>query len=253
MYLTAANIPISHAFTTREGGLSTGIYSSLNLGPGRGDERDLVLQNYSLLCDDLGISIHDIVYSRQTHEANIHVASKADRDVLFHPTQRSADGLITNEKNTALLVFVGDCLPILLYDPKKEVIGAVHAGWRGSALNIAGAATSKMIEIYGSSPGDICAAIGPCISKCCFETDADVPNSLTPALGERVSECYTKVGEKFMVDLKHVNKIMLNDAGVHNVTVSNDCTACSPDKYWSHRKMGTARGTQAALIVLKEN
>ena len=152
----------------------------------------------------------------------------------------------------ALMVFTADCVPILLHDPIKGAIGAVHAGWRGTVSNIPGEAVRKMKSEFGCSPADIKAAIGPCISKCCYETGSDVAYALQQSIPGAANECLTQQEEKYMVDLKKANYHQLINAGVINIVISDECTSCRSDKYWSHRVTNGQRGSQAALIVIKD-
>jgi len=248
--MTSPNINTTHAFTTRFGGVSTGIYSSLNLAQKAGDNINNVIENYSRLCTALGISKDDLVCSTQVHGTDIRLITRDDCGMLLQDNPHKADGLISKNPGAALMVFTADCVPILLYDPVKKVAGAVHAGWRGTASNIAGIAVSKICYTFGSSPADIKAAIGPCISKCCFETHNDVADALQNALGQIANNCISQSAGKFMIDLKETNRIFLERAGVTDITISDECTSCSPDKYWSHRKTKGKRGSQAAIILV---
>ena len=249
--MTSPNINTVHAFTTRFGGVSTGIYESLNLAQKAGDDIN-VKENYARLCKALDISTDSLVCSTQVHGTTIRLASNDDCGNLLKPNPHKADALITQTPNVALMVFTADCVPILLFDPVRKVAGAVHAGWRGTAADIAGIAVLKMRESFGSYPADIKAAIGPCISKCCFETDEDVPAALLKTLSDNADSCYKKTGNKYMVDLKEANRILLTKAGVTDIVLSDECTCCSFDKYWSHRKTKGKRGTQAAIIMLNQ-
>mgnify|MGYP004624482435 FL=1 len=109
-----------------------------------------------------------------------------------------------------------------------------------------------MTAAYGCDPADIRAAVGPAIGQCCFETDGDVPLALREALGDAAEPFMTWNGAKWHIDLKAVNALWLRQAGVTHIDVCDHCTACRPDLYWSHRKMGLRRGEQAALIALRE-
>jgi len=248
--MTSTNINITHAFTTRHGGVSRGIYESLNLAQRANDEQSNVKINYSILCQALGISTDNIVCSTQVHGTNVRIVTEDDRCWLFSPNNHQADALITSSPNVALTVFTADCVPILLHDPVKNVIGAVHAGWRSAIANITGITIEKMQKEYGCSPSDIKAAIGPCISNCCFETDSDVADAVRDALPCFYSSCVTQKNNKYMVDLKEINRIMLSNSGVTDIEISDECTSCLSDKYWSHRKTRGQRGSQAALIQL---
>jgi len=164
-----------------------------------------------------------------------------------------ADGLMTDLPGVALVVYSADCIPILFYDPVRRVIAAVHAGWRGTAAGIATAAVQRMETVYGCDRGDILAAIGPGIGPDCFETHEDVPNAMTAALSTAVLQ-HIKIKEngKFAVDLKAINAMRLEQVGLaaEHIAVSSLCTSCDPERFWSHRKLGTSRGSMAAVIQL---
>ena len=253
LHMTMADIP--HGFTNRKGGVSQGIYESLNLGKNRGDDLENVRENYRRVCEPLGVDITKLVFSNQVHGDVVRPVTLADAGKgLDRPTDYEADGLVTNVPGLTLVVFGADCLPILLCDPVRRVVAAVHAGWRGTALGIAERAVERMVNGYGCKAQNILAAIGPGISKCCFETNGDVPDAMVEALGEAALPYITgEGGGKFHVDLKGINALRLRRVGVlsDNIDVSPDCTLCKPDKYWSHRYTKGQRGSQAALICLK--
>lgn len=255
VYMTASNIETVHAFTTRIGGVSGGIYAELNLGEKSGDSQENVTSNYRALCEALSTPFENLVFPRQIHSNLIRCVSFSDVHKLFSSVPYEADGLITSVPELPLIIFTADCIPVLLYDPTKKVIGAVHCGWRGSVANIAGEAVSKMHLYYGSEPSDICAAIGPGIGLCCFETGDDVAKAVRNILGCESSEFVFKKDTKYMVDLKGTNKRLLEKSGIlpENITVSAECTMCSHEKYWSHRYTKGLRGSQAAIIMLKGN
>jgi len=250
-FMSAPNIGAAHAFTTRAGGASIGVYSSLNLGVTIGDDPDNVRENFALVCAALDISDSDIVRLRQIHGSHVRVVTREDRCSLYSPDPYNADGLLTCDSGVALAVFTADCVPLLLHDPVRGVIGAVHAGWRGTAADIAGVAVRKMTDVFGCRPADIRAAIGPCISGCCYETGRDVPDALRILLGDEADICISARGEKYMVSLKDANRLLLTRAGLCDIAVSDECTACLNTIYWSHRVTGGKRGSQAAIIVMK--
>ena len=247
--MTAQNIKTKHAFTTRIGGASRGIYSSLNLGQNLSDEHAHVKDNYALVCSALGIKEEYIVCSKQIHGAIVRVVTREDRGRLYECSEPEADALITRDSGVALVVFVSDCVPILLHDPVRRVIGAVHAGWRGTAADITGVAVQRMSDEFGCLPADIRAAIGPSISACCYETDRDVADAMQSRLSENADTVISMRGEKYMVDLKEANRLLLRKAGVCEITISDECTSCSSEKYWSHRRTNGRRGSQTAIIV----
>lgn len=250
--LAAPNIPAVHAFTTRFGGVSEGAFASLNLGENRGDSPEAVRENYRRLKAALGIG--KLCFTRQVHGTFVRPVTSADARESFDPLPCACDGLVTDEPGLGLIIFIADCIPLLLHDPERGVIAAVHAGWRGSVGDIAGKAVQAMTAL-GAAPAHIRAAIGPGISRCCFETGPEVPEAVMAVLGREGREYIDDPGretDKFFVDLKGVNRALLIRAGVEpdNIAVSDECTMCRPDKYWSHRHTGGLRGSQAAVIAL---
>lgn len=251
--LAAAGIP--HGFTTRQGGVSEGIYSSLNLGANRGDDPARVRENYRRVCAALGVEREKLVFSSQVHKAEIRRVTGADAGKgLDRPVDYDADGLMTDEPGLTLVVFGADCLTILLCDPKKKVVAALHAGWRGTALGIAARGVEAMVRDYGCREENILAAIGPGISRCCFETGPEVPQAMEKALGKEALPYIIPVDTgKYKVDLKGLNTLWLKNSGVvaTNIDISSECTLCTPETFWSHRYTKGQRGSQAALICLK--
>lgn len=253
-YMTSPLITVPHAFTTRRGGVSRGIYSSLNFRIRSDDEPENVRSNYKIICDELGTTPERLVFSKQVHGDTVRLATSADcHKVLYCTTPYEADGLITREKGLPLVIFIADCIPILLYDPETPAVGAVHAGWRGTVSDIAGKAVAKMRRHFGTKPENIRAAIGQGISFCCFETGPEVPEAVVRLLGRNAAPFIsTRGGGKFMVDLKGINSFLLERTGVlpSNIDVSDECTACLSDKYWSHRVTQGRRGVAGAFIMI---
>ena len=170
----------AHGFTTRLGGVSQGHLASLNLGTGRGDDPANVRKNYQLLGQAMGFAPEQTVCTRQTHSDIVVRVGKENRgEGLLRPVGPERDGLVTNEPGVALTVFGADCTPVLLFDPVGRAIGACHAGWRGMAAGIPRKTVEKMAAEFGCRPENIHAAIGPCISRCCFETERWGPKRRT--------------------------------------------------------------------------
>ena len=252
-YLVSEGIPAPHCFTTRRGGVSKGYLDSLNIGLHRWDDPKNVEENFRILADALGIQPEDFVLTKQIHSDIVVKVGREHRGKhMVEGASPECDALITNEPGVALVVFTADCTPILLHDPVTGAVGACHAGWRGTAADIAGKTVRAMTAHFGSDPANIRAAIGPNIAQCCFETDADVPNAMVAALGDAAKEHIIQRGEKYYVNLKAINAQFLHRAGVRHVELSDACTACRTDLYWSHRRMGQSRGSQGAIIVCKE-
>ena len=245
---------VAHGFASRLGGVSTGHCAELNLGLTRHDSPEAVRENYHRFCAALGTDVSGLVFSHQVHEDTIRVVQASDVLAdIFDPIPYDADGLLTDQPGLCLTIYYADCIPVLLYDPVKKVIAAVHSGWRGTALGIAPKAVKKMQDLYGSDPKDVLAAIGPGIGPCCFETHDDVPTAMTAQLGPGVMDHVTTLPNgKFQVDLKGILTWQLTAVGVtpDHLEVLPLCTGCHPELYWSHRKMGDRRGNQAAMIQL---
>lgn len=253
-YLTAQGIQAPHCFTTRLGGVSRGALESLNIGVSRGDDMGNVEENYRRLGRALGFDVHNLVLSRQTHSDTVLPVTQRHRGAgLFAPPLPDCDGLVTAVPGLALVVFTADCTPILFWDSETGAVGAAHAGWRGTASGIAARVVEVMVREYGSKPRNIRAAIGPNIGACHFETDGDVPQAILSAQGREMEEWITRKGEKYYLDLKAINRRILNRAGVTAVEVSDECTVCQSSRFWSHRATGGRRGSQGAIIVCRED
>lgn len=250
-YLVAEGISVPHAFTTRLGGVSTGMFASLNIGLHRGDAAENVWKNLQILADAIGFDPKKLICTRQTHSDIVRVVTAADYLGIDHHDYPECDALVTAESGVALKVFTADCTPILLHDPLTGAVGAAHAGWRGTAADIAGKTVRAMAENFGAKPENICAAIGPNIGFCCFETDADVPEAMVAALGETAKKYIRSENGKYYVNLKAINAEFLRRAGVTQIDISEACTKCENTRFWSHRITGVNRGSQGAIIVCK--
>ena len=245
----------AHGFSTRLGGVSPAPFDSLNLGAHRGDEEANVRENFRRFCAAIGADSGALVKNHQVHSDLVRPVTRADIQTdPAAPGLVEADGLVTDQPGVCLTIFSGDCIPILLYDPRRRCVAAAHAGWRGTAAGIAARAVDAMAEGYGCRPGDILAAIGPGIGPCCFETHVDVPDGLRSGLGKE-SEAFIRPlpgGQKYQVDLKGANRRWLELRGLspQNIALCPACTACARDLFWSHRLQGQSRGSMAAMIQL---
>jgi YfiH family protein len=253
-----------HAFSTRTGGVSSlDSTKYLNLGFGRGDDDNVVMQNLEIFAKAAEFDEKSIVSLPQTHSIEVLEVDesfcgmgyyKRDFDTYEH---KFADGYVTNKKGITLGVKTADCVPILLEGRSDNgeiiAVGAVHAGWRGTVGGIQKVAVEKLVSLYGVKPRNIYACIGPCIHKCCFEVGEDVYEAVK-ALGEDFADdfCKKRVGidDKYMCDLVGINRRMLENAGVptENIDVIDECTFCNPEKYYSHRYSGGNRGTMLSVI-----
>ena len=244
---------VRHGFSTRIGGVSDGVYSSMNLSFTRGDSDEAVRENFSRFCTAIGVDSADTVISAQEHHTNIYNVTAADRGrgVTRDRGYTDIDGLITDEPQVVLCTQYADCVPLFFVDPVRRVVGTSHAGWRGTVAGIAAVTVERMCTDYGCRREDILAAIGPSIGPCCFEVDEPVYEAFS-AVSVFDDACVRRRGEKFDIDMWETNRRILLDAGVReeHITVTDLCTRCHPDIFWSHRATGGVRGSLAAFIAM---
>lgn len=246
---------ICHGFSTRLGGVSEGKFASMNLSFTRGDSDEAVTENFRRFCGAIGARAEDVVISAQTHTTNVYNVTAADRGrgVTKPREYTDVDGLITDEPDLVLCTQYADCVPLFFVDPVRRVVATSHAGWRGTAGGIGRVTVERMMSDYGCRPENILAGIGPSIGACCFEVDEPVYTAFcdVPEFGDG---CYTNDGNgKYHIDLWEVNRRILLSVGVaaEHITVTDLCTRCHPDTFWSHRACGNDRGSLAAFISLK--
>lgn len=246
---------VKHCFSTKFGGVSTGFYESMNLAF-RQDEKENVFKNYDIICNELGLDSKNIVFSNQTHEDKVYKVIKQDAGKgLFRKSDIIGyDALITNEKDIVLTTFYADCVSIFLLDEDKKAIGMAHSGWKGTVKEIGKKTVEAMQKEYGSNPKDIKIGIGPSISKCCFQVGEDVKNIFEESLSFSKDFIFADtVRGKYKIDLKSIIKQSLLNVGIleENIEISDICTMCNSDTFFSHRVMGDNRGSMAGMICLK--
>ena len=241
--LRAAGFP--HAFTTRQGGVSTGPFASLNLGRGVDDDPAAVRANRLAVAQALALDPERHVEADQVHGAVVAVVGAADagRSVA------EADGLVAVEPGTVLAVHAADCVPILLADPRTGAVAAVHAGWRGTAAGIAAEAVTVMADRFGTRPEDVLAALGPSIGPCHYEVDEPVRERFRRwPWWEEVATSHAH--GRWQLDLRAANRRQLLDTGLlpERIDVLDLCTYHHPDLFFSHRR-DRVTGRMAAIIA----
>lgn len=253
--LSATGI-VKHGFSTRKGGVSTGIFSSMNLNFKRGDDPDAVMENYRRMAAALNMRVEDMVLSDQTHTTNVRVITEEDRGkgILRPQDYSDVDGMITNVPGIVLVTSYADCVPLYFVDPVRKAIGLSHSGWKGTVGHIGQKTVWKMHEVYGSEPKDIVAAIGPSICQSCYEVSDDVAEAFKAnfTADEAADILLDKGNGKYQLDLWKANWYVLTDAGIlpEHLSVTDLCTACHPDLLWSHRKTNGQRGGLSAFLSL---
>jgi len=247
---------VSHCFSTRLGGVSEGVFESMNLHF-RGDKQENVIENFKIICSAIDVDYRNVVFSKQIHSDNIYTVSKKDqgKGLLRESDINDADGLITNEKDVVLVTFYADCVPVYFLDPVLKVIAMTHSGWRGTVKQIAAKAVLEMEKDYGSERKNILVGIGPSIGKCCFEVDYPVVAEFEKNIefsNEFIFKDNDKKG-KYKIDLRGIIQETLVSVGIfqRNIENADICTKCNPDLFFSHRNMGEERGSLAGIISLK--
>lgn len=245
---------VRHGFSTRLGGVSEDAYFSLNLGLNTKDSRENVVENYRRFCEQIGTDYEKLVLTRQVHGTNIKTVTKEDagKGLVRVSDLGEFDGLITDEPGLPIGVFYADCTPILMLDPKHKVIAAVHSGWKGTLGRIGRKAVQEVRRNFGTDPKDILVAFGPSIKACHFEVGEDVFSMFCQNFGTRALYGSLQKGEKFYVNTDKLNRAQLMEEGVReeNIFISNACTYCHNDTFYSHRADGGKTGRMCAVIEL---
>lgn len=238
-------LKVSHGFSTRQGGFSTGVYSSLNFGVSTGDNPEVVDKNRNLFYQYFATSQDNIATIKQVHGGDVVVL---DKPTWF---EYEADAMITSKKDLPLIINTADCLPILFYDPVKNVIGAAHAGWRGTVKYIASNVINALKDNYGSDVKDIKLVIGPGIAGDCYQVDDKTIQEFIDA--GFPSSVYRPDGNgRFFLDNVKANLFALEQSGIlpQNILSLNLCTHCDQDLFYSHRRDGKMRGSHWSGIKL---
>lgn len=218
-----------------------------------GEDPTTIVANRKLLSDALGTdeALHYIV-AKQTHSDHIKVITHKENKgwETLEDAIEDCDALITNVPGIVLNILTADCVPILLYDKEKGVVATIHAGWKGTQSHITLKTVQKMQDVYGCDPKNIIAGIAPSIAACCYEVGKDVAEHFF-----NVTESFTAVGDKYMLDLPYINKQQLLKAGLHEeqIQMSGVCTACEVTQFFSYRKEKGCSGRFMSMIGLKEN
>ena len=248
---------VKHGFSTRLGGVSEGIYESMNLSFKLGDDEKAVRENFERMARALDVEADSFVMAMQTHTANVRKVTKEDKGKGFTQPMdyRDVDGLITNESGICLVTTYADCVPLFFIDPIHKAIGLSHSGWRGTVGKIGRETLWKMHEEYGTEANDVFAAIGPSICQDCYEVSADVIEQFKAVFESQFwpELFYQKENGKYQLNLWKANEIILREAGVSEdkIAVTNVCTNCNSEILFSHRATSGKRGSLAAFMALK--
>ena len=252
---------VKHCFTTRIGGVSEGIFSSMNLSFTRGDDKEAVETNFRRLADAMDVDYEKFVFTDQTHTTNIRkvTAEDAGKGLTRARDYTDVDGLITDVPELVLSTFFADCVPLYFVDPVHPAIGMSHSGWRGTVGRMGAVTIAAMEREYGSKPKDLICAVGPSICQDCYEVSWDVAEAFRREFGACAEE-FLRLGrcvegeQKYQLDLWKANERILLEAGVkkEHLAVTDICTCCNPQILFSHRASHGKRGNLGGLVCLKE-
>lgn len=255
--LLAYKDELVHGFSTRIGGVSKDHLASMNLSFTRGDIRENVLENHRRFAGALGYDETKLVFSDQVHLTHFHKVTKEDcgKGISRESDIKKIDGLVTNEPGIPIITFYADCVPLFFYDPVKKVIAMVHSGWRGTVERIGAKMTAYMEKEYGSRGKDILCAVAPSICQQCYEVSEDVALRFLDVFGTSYGKelLYKKENGKYQLNLHKACEITLLEAGIlkEHIDVTDLCTCCNPDLFFSHRASHGKRGNLAGVMMLK--
>lgn len=249
---------LTHGFSTRYGGVSDGIYKSMNLSFSQGDDERRVLKNHGIMAKTMGVELADMVYSHQTHTTNVLRVTREHAGMGFTVTRNfhDVDGFVTDVPGLMLVTAYADCVPLYFADTRLHVIGLSHSGWRGTVNNMAQATVDKMSYEFGSRPCDIAAFIGPSICASCYEIGDDVARNFRDRYGAESEKILTKKEaaseDKYYLNLHAANRINMLNAGIspQNIHVTDICTCCNPELLFSHRASKGKRGGLCGYMMI---
>jgi YfiH family protein len=251
-----SNKGIGHFVSTRVGGHSSSPYDSLNLSFNVGDAHEDVRKNRDRLAEAIDIPLHSMTTAKQIHDDRVKIVSEELRgkgSSDFDGAINGTDAMVTNVPNTCLMVLLADCVPILLYDPLKEVVGVVHAGWKGTLRFIAQSTVKTIQEHFGSAPEDIVVGIGPSIGPCCYQVGQEVVSQVEEVFESTQHIVSNRSADgKGYLDLWKANLEQLLDIGIpeENIKMARTCTCHHHDVFFSYRyEKGTTGRFGAGIFI----
>ena len=229
-----------HAFSTRKGGLSKGIFAGLNLGLNTNDDKESIALNRKLIFDVLDIFEENLAIPGQIHSDQVLIAEKPG-------FAGEGDALITNKQGIFLTVQTADCFPVFLFDSKQNAVGLVHSGWRGAAQNITGKTIQSMRDYYNCNPENISAAIGPGIQQNCYQVDRKTAGYFSKEVLKPYGE------DHYLLDLQKtiINQLINNGIPADQIETDDRCTHCEKELFYSYRRDGSQSGRMMSFIGLK--
>ena len=233
-----------HGIYTRLGGVSPEPWQSLNIGGTVGDDSERVSENLIRMLSSASIQPEKLSQVRQIHSRKV-VHMDQPRDALDE-----ADGMISGEEGLFMLMRFADCVPIIIIDPVRRKTGIGHAGWKGTVKRVGGEVVRKMVEVFGSTPADLLAGIGPSVGPDHYPVGPEVVEKVKESFPEAWPKLIRAENGSVQLDLWLANQIALQDAGVKKIEIARICTACQPEEWFSHRGERGITGRFGALVGL---
>lgn len=239
-----------HGVFTRQGGVSTGYYASLNLSRSTGDSVETVRENRRRMFETLDVTIESTITSWLVHGKDVRVIT---HDSFAEPNKDDvhADAMITQMRGITLTMRYADCVPILFFDPREQVVGIAHAGWKGIANNVISETVRAMQAQFGCVPSDVIGCVGPAISAKHYEVSEDVAQQVQAAVAENVIVRDGDSNQKPRLDLWRAAESQLKSCGVGTIEVAGLCTASNLDEWFSHRAERGKTGRFGVAIGLR--
>lgn len=241
---------VINAVFTRQGGLSPDPWESLNVGGLIGDDPKRVYENRVISFKAIGRSPTSVYDVWQVHSADV-ICTDAPRPADM--AHKKADAILTDREEVTLFMRFADCVPILLHDPVRRVVGVAHAGWRGTVDGVVLRTIETMRDVYGCKSNNILAAIGPSIGPHHYEVGPEVVEQVQESFGGESDAVLLAENGSVKFDLWAANRLQLEDTGVRKIETSGICTACHPEDWYSHRGENGKTGRFGALIALKHS
>lgn len=243
------NQGLYHAFFTRHGGFSPVPWRSLNFGASVGDDIQRVVRNREIALACLNIKPESVYDVFQIHSTDV---VSTERPLAASEEHLKADAIHTNQPGITLMMRFADCVPILLFDPVKRAIAIIHAGWIGTVGNILQKTVLAFIENYNSRPEDIIAAIGPSIGPDHYSVGWDVIKQVYTSFKTYSDQVIRKENEKYYFNLWKANQILLSELGLIKIEMTEICTSCNLNDWYSHRGEKGTTGRFGVVIGLSE-
>lgn len=238
---------VEHAFLSRAGGVSRPPFASLNFDERDTDPKENIKENRLRVSRAFSVPMDELVLVNQVHGDKVHAVNGANKKEFVE-----ADAIVTDEPMTPIGIMTADCLPVLIYDPVRRIVGASHGGWKGTALGVVIKTVEAMKALYGSEPKDLLAAMGPYIGPCCYAVKENVTAEFERAFGKDPGFIKKNDGDT-RLDIAGANLEQLTSMGLksENITGAAPCTSCNSHLFFSYRKDGGRTGRQVSFIMLR--